>query len=378
MALSLYFAASAYVAQAKENPEECESANLEFLAKSMDSMGRRHALTRAYLRQLLLDLERNGISGLLNFTPTVREEKPSGHGIPLVARGAVSRRSKVEPPLPGRLPLWAAQGTPSADTPSVIPYASFVSYVEPEQEDNGGPASKRVRISAGLTSPRVPETARHARANISCPTPWATGRTGSNPIDGAPATALFGYPGGWPYTARYTAASATATATLPHRTGSPAMGTSSAAPGSFSSLGGLLNPRSGEHSQTAFTQPAARPSSTSTAAAALANTSATSSFFPNIDNSSNDNNNNDNNNSSSNEIPDLDIFQEMGEWSVTDPESFYAMLAEIVRSDSAAADDYGTSQSQEGSNPMDPWGAATAGGSGGSTWDTGEGGAGTE
>ncbi|GAB1320116.1 Citrinin biosynthesis transcriptional activator ctnR [Madurella fahalii] len=367
MALSLYFAASVYVAQAKEKPEECESANLELLAKSMDSMGRRHTLTRAYLNQLLLDLERNGISGLIDFVPTISELKPCCHGIPIVARGPVSRHSKVQPPLPGRLPLWAPQGVVAANTPSTIPYASFVTHIAPEQEDISGPASKRMRISTGSTDPRMSETAKHVRADIPSSTPWAPGRAGPNSIDGVPATALFGYPGGWSYAAKYMAASTTATTTLPHRTGSPAMGASSATPGSFRSPGQLHIPMSGDHTQTTFTQPIAGPSSTTTATATLGSTSATSDFLPNIDNRSNDNTND-------SEVPDLDIFQDLGEWGVTDPESFYAMLAEIARGNNTGTDDYGTSQSQDSNNPMDPWGGAAAGGSGGSAWDTGEGG----
>ncbi|KAK3942377.1 citrinin biosynthesis transcriptional activator ctnR [Diplogelasinospora grovesii] len=109
VSLSLYCAASVYIYQAKENPGECEVENLEFLIKCMEAIGREHIITRAYLNQVLVDIERNGLSASLNL-PTIPINPYCAHNIPLLARNSMSRHTKLQPPLPGRLPLGKPQG----------------------------------------------------------------------------------------------------------------------------------------------------------------------------------------------------------------------------------------------------------------------------
>ncbi|KAL2017315.1 hypothetical protein VTK56DRAFT_2338 [Thermocarpiscus australiensis] len=341
MALGLYLAASAYTSQAKENPEECNNANLEILAKCMAAIGRQHVLTRAYLNQLLLDIERNGIPASIDLLSLRTAEKSTGHGIPLVARSAVSRHSKPVPPLPGRLPLGIAQEPPClAPSSMAVPSSSFVGPY-PTPEDAGAPASKRMRTDASRSS-GVALSSEAAGASIPSLSVWSTGVAGPSPLHGSPANPLFGYPGGWSYTTRYTT-------TLPHRTGSPATAMADILP----DLADYHMADSAEQSRaeaTTFTRiPGSGPST-----AGLGDDSDP------VGNSNNNNNSSNNGNNPSSGMPDLDVFQNLGEWGVTDPESFYAMLGSILDSD-----DLGTSQSS-----VDPWaplnsgaGSSSAGGS---------------
>ncbi|KAK4123274.1 hypothetical protein N657DRAFT_664318 [Parathielavia appendiculata] len=92
MALSLYLAATVYTAQAKENPDDFNRANLELLVKWMNIVGHHHIITRSYLNQILVDIERNGISVTVeerppNFDPNTSGTTACGHGIPLNAAG---------------------------------------------------------------------------------------------------------------------------------------------------------------------------------------------------------------------------------------------------------------------------------------------------
>lgn len=83
----------------------------------MEAIGREHIITRAFLRQVSMDIERNGLSGIVRL-PTL-ERLAEGyssvnHHIPLLVRSSVSRHSEMQPPLPGRLPLGNPKGTVSS------------------------------------------------------------------------------------------------------------------------------------------------------------------------------------------------------------------------------------------------------------------------
>src|SRR3569833_3970473 len=94
----------------------------------MVAIGKEHIITRAFLQQAILDIQRNGISTnvkipcLDRFSYTMR-----GHNIPPLARSSVSAHSKVQPPLPGRLPLrnplGNAFGRHTADCGTPVPWA---------------------------------------------------------------------------------------------------------------------------------------------------------------------------------------------------------------------------------------------------------------
>lgn len=120
-ALSLYCAASAFVYQAKESGEEpAHLDDLEILVKAMEAIGRQHKITRAFLHQAILDIERNGLTTSVKIPWFAKyangENLMYTHNIPLLARSSVSRHSKIQPPLPGRLPLGNPVGTLRADT----------------------------------------------------------------------------------------------------------------------------------------------------------------------------------------------------------------------------------------------------------------------
>ncbi|KAH8673956.1 hypothetical protein BX600DRAFT_509177 [Xylariales sp. PMI_506] len=112
-ALSLYCAASVYIYQCKETKSAKDIDNLDFIISAMDAIGREHVITRAFLKQVVLDIHRNNITDLAKL-PRL-DNLPGGlsmanGNIPLLARSNVSRHSEVQPPLPGRLPLGRPQG----------------------------------------------------------------------------------------------------------------------------------------------------------------------------------------------------------------------------------------------------------------------------
>jgi len=82
--------------------------DLEFLVRCMEAIGREHQITKSFLQQALLDIERNRVPTTIKlpwFDQAAQALAPCGHNIPLLARSSVSRHSKIQPPLPGRLPL---------------------------------------------------------------------------------------------------------------------------------------------------------------------------------------------------------------------------------------------------------------------------------
>ena len=108
MALSLYFAASVYIAQAKDNMEECNTANLEYIVECMNSTARQHIITHAYLQQLLLDIKRNGIPVSVDHIRNHHANRDCNPSVPLIAQ---MRHTGVPPPLPGRFPFRAPLGS---------------------------------------------------------------------------------------------------------------------------------------------------------------------------------------------------------------------------------------------------------------------------
>jgi hypothetical protein len=344
MALSLYFAATVYTTQAKDSPEDFNRANLELLIKWMNVVGHHHIITRSYLNQILLDIERNRIP------VTVEEKLPDfdvpttacAHGIPLVARGSSTRHLKMQSPLPGRLPLGAPQGTlPSAHLPSSVPFATFIGP-HASSDETDAPASKRMRTSAGPSAGVPTRGSAHQLESLAGPSTWSVGQAKQTFVD--PAPDFFEYTGsGWSYATKYMTNPTTIT-TLPHRTGSPATnlgGIQTAASNAIPNFTGFSMPGStGAVGPSSFPQmPAAGPSTTGLSAAA--------GFGMNTTNTTNTTTTS----LSPEELGDLGIFENLGEWGVTDAESFYAMLLDVSGGDMG-------STSQES---MDPWAGAGSG-----------------
>ncbi|GKT46706.1 citrinin biosynthesis transcriptional activator ctnR [Colletotrichum spaethianum] len=118
VALSLYSAASVYVYSAKCDPEAgispVDLQNLNFIITAMEAIGRKHVITQAFLQQIFMDVERNGLSGVIDLPNLTNYKNLFGwtySNIPLLARSSISKHTEIQPPLPGRLPLGNPKGT---------------------------------------------------------------------------------------------------------------------------------------------------------------------------------------------------------------------------------------------------------------------------
>ncbi|KAI0105459.1 hypothetical protein GGR51DRAFT_571796 [Nemania sp. FL0031] len=141
-ALSLFCAASVYIYFCKENNTPTNVGNLDFILSAMEAVGRTHSITRSFLRQALLDIERNGVQDIVQLPRVARLSRhlnnAISHNVPLLARTRMSRHSEAQPPMPG-LPAGKtrSRGVPVSSTPS---------WVNPAQ--NSGAAS----VSSGSIS----------------------------------------------------------------------------------------------------------------------------------------------------------------------------------------------------------------------------------
>ncbi|KAJ0341839.1 hypothetical protein COL922a_001933 [Colletotrichum nupharicola] len=118
VALSLYSAASVYVYNAKCDPQNglsmADLQNLKFIVQAMEGIGRRHLVTQAFLQQVFMDIQRNGLSGIIDVPSLNNYKNTFGwtcSNIPLLARSSISKHTEIQPPLPGRLPLGNPKGT---------------------------------------------------------------------------------------------------------------------------------------------------------------------------------------------------------------------------------------------------------------------------
>ena len=335
--MSLYCATSVYISQARDKQGYCDVSSLEFLVNCMDAIGKEHIITRAFLQQAILDIQRNGISTnvkipwLDRFSYTM-----CGHNIPLLARSSVSAHSKVQPPLPGRLPLrnplGNAFGRHTADCCTPDPWA----FRPDDSTEEGGSAgagagadgrsggNKRRRMKSpepvSATTTSTTSAGTHSPVADS-PFAWkCAGQTGTSSLSGA---------GVKPTGISYHGGSNLAQMRLPHRGGSSA------------------------------SSPSAARDSPSTQAASSADTPAVSrvgtepSSLTATDPSP----------SSMDAPPDqlsMDIFAGIDSWDLTDGSSMYAQLVEAVRTGTFGAPSDG-----------DPWVLPN---DGDGSWDVGGGG----
>ncbi|KAL0473358.1 hypothetical protein QR685DRAFT_569427 [Neurospora intermedia] len=101
VALSMYCASTVYIDLAREtftSPSPVPlppwvAPELEFIVNCMESIGRQYIITRAYLNQLLLDVEQNDVSAFFNL-PNIKRYGCCNHGIPLLGRTAASKYTK--------------------------------------------------------------------------------------------------------------------------------------------------------------------------------------------------------------------------------------------------------------------------------------------
>jgi hypothetical protein len=112
----MYCASTVYVYMAKEDSKSftpIDRANLEVIIQAMEAIGRTHKITLAFLQQACLDVERNNLAADIRL-PNLKQYRDifagAGSNIPLLARVAIARHTKVSPVLPGRLPLGKPEG----------------------------------------------------------------------------------------------------------------------------------------------------------------------------------------------------------------------------------------------------------------------------
>ncbi|KAI5928400.1 fungal-specific transcription factor domain-containing protein [Camillea tinctor] len=108
-ALALYCGASVYIYLSKEMQAPVSVDNLDFILAAMEAIGKEHTITRAFLRQVILDIECTGIENIIQLPRIARLRcdfvNNISHNIPLLARARIGKHSALQPPLPGRLPL---------------------------------------------------------------------------------------------------------------------------------------------------------------------------------------------------------------------------------------------------------------------------------
>ncbi|KAB5570485.1 binuclear zinc transcription factor [Coniochaeta sp. 2T2.1] len=189
VALSLYCACSAYIYASKFSSSSFSppSTSLSFLLYSMESIARSHIITRSYLAQAVRDIKLNpwmahDVSKWESL-PIIRQ---ANNNVPLLARSSVSRHTKIQPPLPGRLPLGGSGCSGFGVGPG--PGAQFAGRVlgemeeEEDAEDDDGdderaPGPKRKRTTNTGVVLVVPEEQQRFAAAVTA----ATSTTVLNP-----------------------------------------------------------------------------------------------------------------------------------------------------------------------------------------------------
>ncbi|RYP07292.1 hypothetical protein DL764_002607 [Monosporascus ibericus] len=230
-ALSLYCAASVYIYFSKEGKASTNVVNLDFIISAMEAIGRDHAITRAFLRQVLLDIDHNGIGHMVRTPQLDRISKVLGaqmsNNIPLLARSGISRHTDVQPPLPGRLPLGRPVGKvireeSSEAGPALGRFTAFPTVLRGDSPETVGNKRKRASPSTGTDAPSTSgnDEPLWAFDSMQGPMPDAPSTLPSGTRVGASVTEQ-PFPAGAsvsgdPQTEGF------AKMNLPHRTGSPA------------------------------------------------------------------------------------------------------------------------------------------------------------
>lgn len=160
--LALYCATTVYVYLARDDPttqvSSMDVSNHEIVIQGMQAIARHHKITNAFLQQAFLDIEHNGLSGVINipWSPQKRDEWTSA--IPLLARSSVSRHTSVAPVLPGKLPLGNPMG-------KAVPEGSGDPYLVPRGTD----ATVKKLINSDCYQPMLGAVSRNmaSSSNIS-------------------------------------------------------------------------------------------------------------------------------------------------------------------------------------------------------------------
>ncbi|TLD33364.1 hypothetical protein PspLS_00366 [Pyricularia sp. CBS 133598] len=193
VALSLYSAASVYMYVSSEREKDGKESSkktqmkpshldaLEFLIQCLIAIGRVHAITQSFLRQIVADLDHYNLAGLVRVPPIEGLDLTKiGYNIPLLARTSLANHAKVQSPLPGYLPLgkpvgqsdrrgfgksklpvsWLCQG--SGLNPSRM--ESQVDEARSGQEADGNRGKRRRMSKEGSTSQRSAQDAQQVNS----------------------------------------------------------------------------------------------------------------------------------------------------------------------------------------------------------------------
>ncbi|RBQ66905.1 hypothetical protein FVER14953_21251 [Fusarium verticillioides] len=103
-ALSLYCTTTVYVYLGKEDPvtglSTIDLSNFQLIIQSMEAIARVHTITRTFLQQACLDIEKNGLSSVIQ-VPSLRKYRnafgPSRSRIPMLARSSVAEHTGASP-----------------------------------------------------------------------------------------------------------------------------------------------------------------------------------------------------------------------------------------------------------------------------------------
>lgn len=154
VALALYVASSVYTTMSQDDGMQPDyTANLEFLLVAMNAIGKQHVITKSFLTQAIVDLQRANLLGLVRIPriemPDTRKIVTAcGNNIPLFARSRLSRIEDMQPPLPGKLPLSNPANVQEMEKQirQVLQWDLQVPPGRREGQD-GGYANKRKRIA---------------------------------------------------------------------------------------------------------------------------------------------------------------------------------------------------------------------------------------
>ncbi|KAK4169531.1 transcriptional activator protein acu-15 [Cladorrhinum sp. PSN259] len=333
MALSLYCAASAYIAEAKDNPTGFDSTNLEVLIKCMASLGKEHVISRAYLTQTLLEIGRSCVPVTLD--PALRSFKYQNfdHDIPLVTRSSIGHHILIASSSSRRAPHVTSFPPPGIDACTMTGGNTNFMEKESDRDGDGNPhAKKRMRTSGDSTNWSFFTGAVPSASGGHSPT---TSRGGGNPTQ-----THFGFQSGWAQETRH--------CDLPYRTEQ----SSNTAPPQRSNL-------------TTFSFPDPTFLGGSAMFPNLEETPGASSSVPQQEQLHQHSGLN------TGFVPDpisplpnmnMDVFEGLGQWEVTDPNSFYAMLADVSRIGVDTADINSWNNDSNGGNNNHE--GSTGGGSG--------------
>ncbi|KAK7970281.1 binuclear zinc transcription factor [Apiospora saccharicola] len=120
-ALSLYSAASVYIYHYKEAGASGMLDNLDYIISTMSTLSRDHFITRAFLKQVVSDIECNDLQSYVNVPKLDYLPSHFANGdcnIPLLVRSSIPRHGAT-PPVPGQIPPRKPSAEMKANGPSM-------------------------------------------------------------------------------------------------------------------------------------------------------------------------------------------------------------------------------------------------------------------